>query len=939
MIPRQCLLFIPLVLLVMTTPIHGFMRQIKIGAIFHKGDEDLRKIFVRAIAETKHENLAPAFELVPVIEDVDDNTDSFKTAAAACNLLEQGVAAIFGPTSRHTRGIVASIAARFHIPHIEYVWRENEGLEEENMEKKFSSPMTINIFPASEQLSTALSDIVESIIVSTKWTNFAAIYDTDEGLSRLHKILTIKNNGENPVTHTVRQLNEESDYRSLFKEIRNLTICNVIIDVEPKKIEKVLSNAKEVKLLSDYCNFILTYLDSTKLPIVEIRNISTVNITGFSLRETMEDVYGIAWLNSAVLYDAVFLFYKAIETLNARSIDDKKSRFINPVQLSCSTNDTRKYQAGRNIISIMQEISNMGKITGTMEINEYGHRTGFDIHIMNFQRPNSIPKRVGVWKSDGLHLMQTAKEQEIDVSKTMKSRKFVISTLENPPYVMVANASSTESVMIGTKHYEGYCIDLFKEIANISEFEYEFEIVPDGKYGKWDEEKKTWNGLIKRVMDKEVDFATVDLAITYQRKTAVDFSLPFMNLGISIVFTKPEEKPSDPNSFLAPFSTQVWIYMATAYLAVSIMLYLQARMAPGEWDNPHPCNADPEELENNFNLKNSLWLTIGSLMQQGSDILPKAPSIRMLTSMWWFFTLIMISSYTANLAAFLTVGKMEDPIKNVEDLAKQTKIKYGAVEGGATLAFFQYSNYTTYKRMYTTMMDSKPSVFTKSNKKGIERVLNSKRQYAFLMESTGIEYEMQRDRKCELTKIGGLIDNKGYGIAMPRNSQYRTTINNAILTLSEKGRLQQLKDKWWITKGGGKCNESETEKSSNSAELGLENVSGVFNVLILGCSASIFIAICEFLWNIRKVAVEEKITPWEALVAELKFAVNIFALTKPVKIAKSSSKNSASSLEGGLGRAASTARSVVGSFLRLDILDKFDKDHNTNNRSNDRKIN
>lgn len=63
--------------------------------------------------------------------------------------------------------------------------------------------------------------------------------------------------------------------------------------------------------------------------------------------------------------------------------------------------------------------------------------------------------------------------------------------------------------------------------------------------------------------------------------------------------------------------------MATAYLVVSIMLFIQARMAPGEWDNPHPCNAEPEELENNFDLKNSLWLTIGSLMQQGSDILPK----------------------------------------------------------------------------------------------------------------------------------------------------------------------------------------------------------------------------------------------------------------------------------------------------------------------------
>ena len=38
----------------------------------------------------------------------------------------------------------------------------------------------------------------------------------------------------------------------------------------------------------------------------------------------------------------------------------------------------------------------------------------------------------------------------------------------------------------------------------------------------------------------------------------------------------------------------------------------------------------------------------------------------------------MISSYTANLAAFLTVERMESPISSVEDLAAQTKIKYGS---------------------------------------------------------------------------------------------------------------------------------------------------------------------------------------------------------------------------------------------------------------------
>lgn len=57
--------------------------------------------------------------------------------------------------------------------------------------------------------------------------------------------------------------------------------------------------------------------------------------------------------------------------------------------------------------------------------------------------------------------------------------------------------------------------------------------------------------------------------------------------------------------------------------------------------------------------------------------------------MWWFFTLIMISSYTANLAAFLTVERMDSPIESAEDLAKQTKIKYGALRGGSTAAFFR----------------------------------------------------------------------------------------------------------------------------------------------------------------------------------------------------------------------------------------------------------
>lgn len=64
-------------------------------------------------------------------------------------------------------------------------------------------------------------------------------------------------------------------------------------------------------------------------------------------------------------------------------------------------------------------------------------------------------------------------------------------------------------------------------------------------------------------------------------------------------------------------------------------------------------------------------------------------STRWVCGMWWFFALIMCSSYTANLAAFLTNAAMDDSIKSSEDLAMQTKIKYGTVLGGSTYGFFK----------------------------------------------------------------------------------------------------------------------------------------------------------------------------------------------------------------------------------------------------------
>ncbi|XP_017288881.1 rho guanine nucleotide exchange factor 12 [Kryptolebias marmoratus] len=165
-------------------------------------------------------------------------------------------------------------------------------------------------------------------------------------------------------------------------------------------------------------------------------------------------------------------------------------------------------------------------------------------------------------------------------------------------------------------------------------------------------------------------------------------------------------------------------------------------------------------------------------MQQGSTIAPRALSTRCVSGVWWAFTLIIISSYTANLAAFLTVQRMEVPIESVDDLADQTAIEYGTMHGGSTMTFFMNSRYQTYQRMWNFMHSKQPSVFVKSTEEGIARVLKS--NYAYLLESTMNEY--YRQRNCNLTQIGGLLDTKGYGIGMP--------LDNA----KEKAKVKQAAD-------------------------------------------------------------------------------------------------------------------------------------------------
>lgn len=85
--------------------------------------------------------------------------------------------------------------------------------------------------------------------------------------------------------------------------------------------------------------------------------------------------------------------------------------------------------------------------------------------------------------------------------------------------------------LTGNAQFEGYSVDLIYEISRILGFNYTFRLVPDGRYGSYNKQTKEWDGMMKELLDQKADLAIADLTITYDREQAVDFTMPFMNLG------------------------------------------------------------------------------------------------------------------------------------------------------------------------------------------------------------------------------------------------------------------------------------------------------------------------------------------------------------------------------------------------------------------------
>uniref|UniRef100_A0A8C3J8L1 Glutamate receptor n=1 Tax=Calidris pygmaea TaxID=425635 RepID=A0A8C3J8L1_9CHAR len=822
---------------------------IQIGGLFPRGaDQEYSAFRVGMVQFSTSE-----FRLTPHIDNL-EVANSFAVTNAFCSQFSRGVFAIFGFYDKKSVNTITSFCGTLHV--------------------SFITPSfpTDGTHPFVIQMRPDLKGALLSLIEYYQWTKFAYLYDSDRGLSTLQAVLDSAAEKKWQVTAiNVGNINndrKDETYRSLFQDLEVKKERRVILDCERDKVNDIVDQVITIgKHVKGY-HYIIANLGFTDGDLSKIQ-FGGANVSGFQIVDyddplvskfiqrwsTLEEKeYPGAHTStikytSALTYDAVQVMTEAFRNLRKQRIEISRRGNAG----DCLANPAVPWGHGVEIERALKQVQVEG-LTGNIKFDQNGKRINFTINVMELK--STGPRKIGYWSEVDKMVVNPLDGPLGNESSGLENKTIIVTTILESPYVMM---KKNHEMLEGNDRYEGYCVDLATEIAKHCGFKYKLTIVGDGKYGARDADTKIWNGMVGELVYGKADIAIAPLTITLVREEVIDFSKPFMSLGISIMIKKPQKSKPGVFSFLDPLAYEIWMCIVFAYIGVSVVLFLVSRFSPYEWHTEEfedGRETQTNESTNEFGIFNSLWFSLGAFMQQGCDISPRSLSGRIVGGVWWFFTLIIISSYTANLAAFLTVERMVSPIESAEDLSKQTEIAYGTLDSGSTKEFFRRSKIAVFDKMWTYMKSAEPSVFVRTTAEGVARVRKSKGKYAYLLESTMNEYIEQR-KPCDTMKVGGNLDSKGYGIATPKGSSLRTPVNLAVLKLSEQGVLDKLKNKWWYDKG--ECGAKDSGSKEKTSALSLSNVAGVFYILVGGLGLAMLVALIEFCYKSRAEAKRMKV--------------------------------------------------------------------------------
>ncbi|XP_018320264.1 glutamate [NMDA] receptor subunit 1 [Agrilus planipennis] len=575
----------------------------------------------------------------------------------------------------------------------------------------------------------------------------------------------------------------------------------------------------------------------------------------------------------AHIKDSTYVLASALRDMN-------QTKIITEAPKDCD-NSGSIWETGKDLFYFIRKQVLLNGETGKVAFDDQGDRINAEYDVVNIQR-NKNQVAVGKYyfhkqsEQDNGRMHLTVEERRIlwPGRTSIKPEGFMIPThlkvltIEEIPFVYVRKLKDEKDKCneeeIPCPHYnssqdeyeqfccKGYCMDLLRELSRKINFTYNLALSPDGQFGNYViknnsvTSKKEWTGLIGELVNERADMIVAPLTINPERAEFIEFSKPFKYQGITILEKKPS-RSSTLVSFLQPFSNTLWILVMVSVHVVALVLYLLDRFSP--FGRFKLANADGTE-EDALNLSSAIWFAWGVLLNSGiGEGTPRSFSARVLGMVWAGFAMIIVASYTANLAAFLVLERPKTKLTGINDARLRNTMENltcATVKGSAVDMYFRRQ--VELSNMYRTM--------EANNYNTAEDAIRDVREgklMAFIWDSSRLEFEAAQD--CELVTAGELFGRSGYGIGLQKGSPWSDDVTLAILDFHESGFMESLNTKW-ILQGNPVKQCEQFEKTPNT--LGLQNMAGVFILVAAGIVGGVVLIVIEMAYKKHQIKKQKR---------------------------------------------------------------------------------
>ena len=272
---------------------------------------------------------------------------------------------------------------------------------------------------------------------------------------------------------------------------------------------------------------------------------------------------------------------------------------------------------------------------------------------------------VGQYVSGTLHILYEAWPPKTVKKKFTEGTMFRVSVEEHKPFIIINKNAKSENencakgvTCLGRDGNNyccfGYCIDLLKLLVSDLGFQVRLHVVKDAQYGSKNSTTGQWSGLIGELIRGEADMALADITVNQERSKVVDFTESFLETGMGVLVKVRRHRDSNNlTGFTAPFTVTLWIGIIILIHVVLICMWTLERLSPYGLRKRWKLDKD---LKYTFSLAETVWYTWSLIFPTFEvEMRPKSTGTRFVTVCFAFALLILITSYTANLAAFLVV--------------------------------------------------------------------------------------------------------------------------------------------------------------------------------------------------------------------------------------------------------------------------------------------